>query len=208
MPFAQLVIGPPGSGKSTYCDGMLQFMGAVGRKCSVVNLDPANDHVSYPAAIDVRELVSLEEIMEAEELGPNGSVLYGLEQLEDQFEWLKRKLKDLGGEHASRSSDCPAEHELIYLHLDDYVLFDCPGQVELFTHHESLRKIFARLQKLGYRVGSIKTREEWPPADFLQSSSSSICSILLFSRGHHCTFQACCSLCAACCRWSCHTSTS
>lgn len=40
-----------------------------------------------------------------------------------------------------------------YLHLtDDYILFDCPGQVELFTHHGSLRNIFFRLQKLGYRV--------------------------------------------------------
>jgi len=32
------------------------------------------------------------------------------------------------------------------------VLFDCPGQVELFTHHESLRNIFFRIQKMGYRV--------------------------------------------------------
>jgi hypothetical protein len=35
---------------------------------------------------------------------------------------------------------------------DDYILFDCPGQVELFTHHASLRNIFLRLQKLGYRL--------------------------------------------------------
>jgi len=35
---------------------------------------------------------------------------------------------------------------------EDYILFDCPGQVELFTHHSSLRNIFFRLQKLGYRV--------------------------------------------------------
>jgi len=40
----------------------------------------------------------------------------------------------------------------IYFHTDEYVLFDCPGQVELFTHHGSLRRIFFRLQKLGYRV--------------------------------------------------------
>ena len=32
------------------------------------------------------------------------------------------------------------------------MLFDCPGQVELFTHHESLRNIFFRIQKFGYRV--------------------------------------------------------
>lgn len=36
--------------------------------------------------------------------------------------------------------------------VEDYVLFDCPGQVELFTHHSSLRNIFFRIQKLGYRV--------------------------------------------------------
>ncbi|EON61004.1 hypothetical protein W97_00214 [Coniosporium apollinis CBS 100218] len=131
MPFAQLVIGAPGAGKSTYCDGMQQFMSAIERKCSVVNLDPANDHVSYPVALDVRNLVTLEEIMEAEELGPNGGVLYALEELEHNFEWLEEGLKELG---------------------DDYVLFDCPGQVELFTHHSSLRNIFFRLQKLGYRL--------------------------------------------------------
>ena len=37
---------------------------------------------------------------------------------------------------------------------EDYVLFDCPGQVELFTHHSSLRNIFFRIQKFGYRVCS------------------------------------------------------
>ncbi|KAF2129513.1 hypothetical protein P153DRAFT_290772 [Dothidotthia symphoricarpi CBS 119687] len=131
MPFAQLVIGPPGSGKSTYCDGMQQFMGAIERKCSVVNLDPANDHTSYQPAVDVRDLVTIDEIMEQESLGPNGGVLFALEELENNFEWLEEGLKELG---------------------DDYVLFDCPGQVELFTHHGSLRNIFFRLQKLGYRL--------------------------------------------------------
>ena len=97
MPFAQLVIGSPGSGKSTYCDGMQQFMSAIGRKCSVVNLDPANDHTSYPCGLDVRDLVSLEEIMADEKLGPNGGVLYALEELENNIEWLEQGLGSLGG---------------------------------------------------------------------------------------------------------------
>ena len=65
MPFAQLVIGPPGAGKSTYCNGMQQFMGAIGRKASIVNLDPANDPTSanYQPALDIRDLISLETIM-------------------------------------------------------------------------------------------------------------------------------------------------
>jgi GTPase SAR1 family protein len=97
MPFAQLIIGPPGSGKSTFCNGMQQLLTALERKCSVVNLDPANDHTSYPAALDVRDLVPLDEIMEAEDLGPNGGVLYALEELEHNFEWLEDGLNELGG---------------------------------------------------------------------------------------------------------------
>ena len=129
--YAQLVVGPPGSGKSTYCNGMHQFMGAIGRKCSVVNLDPANDSTTYPCALDVRKLVTLEEIMADDSLGPNGGVLYALEELEHNFDWIEEGLNGLG---------------------KDYVLFDCPGQVELFTHHDSLRKIFMRIQKMGYRL--------------------------------------------------------
>ena len=165
MPFAQLVIGAPGAGKSTYCDGMHQFLNAIGRKSSVVNLDPANEKTSYPCALDVRGLVTLEEMMGARKkiqhgvgdanaeggqesqdgmadnegvdmddglLGPNGGILFALEELEENFEWLEERLKKLG--------------------KDEYILFDCPGQVELFTHHDSLRRIFRRLEKMGYRV--------------------------------------------------------
>ena len=164
MPFAQLVIGPPGSGKSTYCNGMHQFMSAIGRKCSVVNLDPANDHTSYPCALDVRDLVTLEEIMEEDTLGPNGAVLYALEEVENNVEWLTEGLRGLGGIFLS---DYILEREEFgglgieiwtcrlrndWISADDYVLFDCPGQVELFTHHFALRNIFFQIQKLGYRV--------------------------------------------------------
>lgn len=115
MPFAQLVIGPPGSGKSTYCDGMQQFMAAIERPCAVVNLDPANDHTSYPAALDVRDLVTLDEIMEAEDLGPNGGVLYALEELEHNFEWLEEGLKSLNG-MLCRCNGVKGKR-LIYVHL-------------------------------------------------------------------------------------------
>lgn len=47
MPFGQVVIGPPGSGKTTYCAAMAQFLEGLGRQVSVINLDPANDNVPY-----------------------------------------------------------------------------------------------------------------------------------------------------------------
>lgn len=145
MPFAQLIIGPPGSGKSTYCDGMRQFLGAVGRRCSVVNLDPANERTAYPCALDVRDLVALEDAMAEQGLGPNGGVLWALEEVEHNGgRWLEDGLGRLG---------------------EDYVLFDCPGQVELFTHHASLRNLFFRIQKLGYRVRS----SPFPPLPFFSA---------------------------------------
>lgn len=120
-------------------------MSAIGRKCSVVNLDPANDQTSYPCAIDVRDLIKLEDIMEEDDLGPNGGVLYALEELEQNMDWLEKGLGELG---------------------EDYVLFDCPGQVELYTHHSSLRNIFFKLQKMGYRVCILCTELWLAFADF------------------------------------------
>lgn len=115
-------------------DQVHQFLGAIGRACSVVNLDPANDHTNYPVALDIRNLIKLEEIMKDDKLGPNGGILYALEELEHNFEWLEEGLKEFS---------------------EDYILFDCPGQVELYTHHNSLRNIFYKLQKIGFRVGSL-----------------------------------------------------
>ncbi|KAI5299188.1 hypothetical protein KEM56_003451, partial [Ascosphaera pollenicola] len=166
MPFAQLVIGPPGAGKSTYCNGMHQFMSAIGRKCSIVNLDPANEQTSYEATVDVRELVTLEEIMEEDRLGPNGGVLYALEEVEENMEWLTGKLKELE---------------------NDYILFDCPGQCELFTHHSSLRNIFLQIQKLGYRLVVINLIDSYAltlPSMYISALLLSLRSMLQLDLPH------------------------
>lgn len=91
MPFGQLVIGPPGSGKTVYCDGMNQFLTALGRcvgftslqliclihknehrQVCVINLDPANDGLPYPCSINISELISLQHVVDESDLGPNG----------------------------------------------------------------------------------------------------------------------------------------
>lgn len=111
MPFGQLVIGPPGSGKSTYCNGMQQFLSAIGRKTSVINLDPANDRISYPCALDIRDFTRLEDIMSELNLGPNGGIMYALEEVENSLDDFVNMIESLGKQ--------------------DYLIFDCPGQVEL-----------------------------------------------------------------------------
>ncbi|CAG8787965.1 11423_t:CDS:2, partial [Gigaspora rosea] len=129
-----VVIGPPGSGKTTYCNGMQQFLHATGRKVSVVNLDPANDFLPYECAINMADLITLEAVMEEFKLGPNGGMMYCMEYLEKNIDWLEEKLKSLE---------------------DSYFLFDFPGQVELFTHHGSVKNIIERLQKLDYRLVTV-----------------------------------------------------
>ena len=47
MLYGQVVLGPPGSGKSTYCYALQQYFKIIDRKCIVVNLDPANDNIQY-----------------------------------------------------------------------------------------------------------------------------------------------------------------
>ncbi|KAK9912723.1 hypothetical protein M0R45_036572 [Rubus argutus] len=79
MVFGQVVIGPPGSGETTYCNGMSHFLEFIGRKVAVINLDPANDALPYPlqffryeCAVNIADLIKLSDVMVEHSLGPNG----------------------------------------------------------------------------------------------------------------------------------------
>ena len=68
--FGQIVIGPPGSGKSTFCAGMCEFLTSLGRKVAVINLDPANEILYYKCSVDISTLITLDDVMENLKLGP------------------------------------------------------------------------------------------------------------------------------------------
>ena len=132
MPFGEVVCGAPGSGKSTYCYRTYQLFNALNRPIAVENLDPANDNITYPCAVDISSLITFEDVMQTHRLDPNGGMLYCMEYLEANFDWLEERLKELGPEA--------------------YVLFDLPGQVELSTNHDSVKNITQKLVKGGFRV--------------------------------------------------------
>lgn len=99
--FGQVVIGPPGSGKTTYCNGMQQFLSALKRPVCIINLDPANDNIPYDCDVDISELITLEDVMDNLQLGPNGGLLYCMEYLEANMDWLVEKLKEHTGKYES-----------------------------------------------------------------------------------------------------------
>ncbi len=70
-------------------------MSAFERKVAVVNLDPANETLAYDCAINIMELVKLDDVMEVEQLGPNGGILYAMEYLEQNFDWLQTKIEQI-----------------------------------------------------------------------------------------------------------------
>lgn len=135
--FGQLVTGPPGAGKSTYCHGMHQFLTALDRPVHIINLDPAVLDPPYPCAVNITDLISLSEIMDEHSLGPNGAMLYAMEYLEANFDWLEDELGKLVDEEERGAC---------------YLIIDTPGQVELWTNHDSLKRIVGRLIKADYRA--------------------------------------------------------
>ncbi|KAF8886802.1 hypothetical protein BD779DRAFT_1441460 [Infundibulicybe gibba] len=156
MPFGEIVCGSPGSGKSTYCFGKHQLFTALGRPISIVNLDPANDSIPYPCAVDLASLITLRDVMSEHGLGPNGGMLYCMEYLEANFDWLEDRLNELG--------------------KDAYVMFDLPGQVELSTNHDSLKRIVEKLIKGGFRLAAVHLCD----AHYVTDASKYI-SVLLLS---------------------------
>ncbi|KAB7504497.1 GPN-loop GTPase 3 [Armadillidium nasatum] len=135
MRFAQLVVGPAGSGKSTYCATLQTHGEDCKRVINVINLDPAAEQFQYKALADMRDLVQVSDVMEAEDLnyGPNGGLVFCMEYLMEVegIEWLQEQLGDED---------------------DDYILFDCPGQIELYTHMDIMKRFAKQLEEWNFRV--------------------------------------------------------
>lgn len=177
--YGQVVVGGPGSGKTTYCDGMQQYLKAIGRPCMVVNLDPANEipHASgekesnttlpYDAILDVcEEVIHLSSVMESLDLGPNGGLMYCMEYLERH----KDQVIDL---LLGRLQTKEAEENLP---MPYYILFDFPGQVELYTHSNCVQNLCSFLTNVGnFRLSAIQLTDSLHCLD----ASKFISSVLL-----------------------------
>jgi GTPase SAR1 family protein len=121
-------------------------------------------------------------------LGPNGAMLYCIEYLEANFDWLVEQLdallEDQGG--------------------NGYIVIDTPGQAELWTNHDSLKRIVERLAKMDYRVSG-----ERKAVNLVRANTAS--SLLSTSRTRtpsptrQSTFLRCCLRSAPCSSSRCRT---
>jgi len=150
----QLVMGPAGSGKSTYCDVMVKHCENIRRTIHVVNLDPAAENFKYHPTIDIRDLIETEDVVDQFNFGPNGALVYCLEYLVQNLNWLRDQLGD---------------------YEDDYLLFDCPGQIELYTHLPVMLKLVTELTSWGYSVCALHLID----SHFISDSSKFLAGTLI-----------------------------
>ncbi|XP_040842950.1 GPN-loop GTPase 3 isoform X1 [Ochotona curzoniae] len=82
---------------------------------------------------DIRELIEVDDVMEDDCLrfGPNGGLVFCMEYFANNFDWLE---------------NCLGHVE------DDYILFDCPGQIELYTHLPVMKQLVQQLEQWEFRV--------------------------------------------------------
>jgi hypothetical protein len=114
--FFIFIVGTAGSGKSLLTSSLEKWFVGSDLSVTVVNLDPGVDSPPYTSDVDIREYVDYGEVMSSFGLGPNGALVASL---------------DMAISHASDLRDEIIDTER------DYVLVDCPGQMELFAYRNS-----------------------------------------------------------------------
>jgi len=140
---------------------------ALGRKVAIVNLDPANENMTYTSDVDIADLVQVEDVMEQMKLGPNGGLMFAMEFVRTNIEWLDKKLGDLD--------------------LSSYVIFDCPGQVELYTVDNNMKEIIEHLGRQDYRltcVNLVDSHHCSDPTKFISVCLTSLTAMLQISLPH------------------------
>jgi len=109
-------IGTAGSGKSTLTYNFEQWMNLQGLDAITVNLDPGAENLPYTPDVDIRDWISLREVMESYGLGPNGAQIACADMLALNTSDVKKSIESF---------------------KTDYILVDTPGQLELFVFREA-----------------------------------------------------------------------
>lgn len=125
--YGTIIMGPAGAGKTTFCSSLIQHLKNNRRSCFYVNLDPAAEEFVYEPDVDIKELISLEDVMEELHLGPNGGLIYCFEFLMENLDFITDPMEEVGD--------------------DMLIVIDMPGQIELYTHVPILPRLVKELTR-------------------------------------------------------------
>lgn len=117
------------SHQTTFCTALIEHLQHSRRSCFYVNLDPAASDFSYEPDLDIKDLISLDDVMEELSLGPNGGLIYCFEFLLQNLDFLSTAIEPLSEEYL--------------------IIFDLPGQIELYTHIPLLPALIQHLSRSG-----------------------------------------------------------
>lgn len=159
-PVSLFNIGTAGCGKSTLTWSMGEWMSENGYTSTLVNLDPGADALPYEPDIDVREWITTQDVMDEYGLGPNGAQVVAADMLALH---LNKVVEAIDSERAQ------------------YVIFDTPGQIELFAFRESSRELIRRLfPDKSYMIYLIDPFNARTPSGFISQLMLSSLSKLRF----------------------------
>lgn len=109
-------IGSAGSGKSSLTGAYMGWMQNQGYDAITVNLDPGIENAPYVPDVDIRDWIKLRDVMKEYGVGPNGAQIIAADMLALNINGMK---------------------EIIQSFETEYVIFDTPGQMELFVLRQS-----------------------------------------------------------------------
>lgn len=165
--FAQVLIGPAGSGKSTYIYRAFKHFETIKRVVHCVNLDPAADVLLYEPDIDIRSVIDIKDVMQKMNYGPNGALIYCMEKIT--------------GPKSTWFNEAIGEHQY------DYLLIDMPGQIELYSHMNILSELMKVLVAKNYNVLLVYMTDAQftsDPAKFLSASLVALSTMTMLEMPH------------------------
>ncbi len=114
--FCSIIVGTAGSGKSTLTASLEKWLTESDLSVAVVNLDPGVEDLPYTSDVDIREYVDYAEVINKYGLGPNGALVASLDMAVSYANEIREEILSTEA---------------------NYVLIDCPGQMELFAYRNS-----------------------------------------------------------------------